>query len=66
MSDPLRPAGSRAWTRVNLSRACALLGTPGYEVQFKRFIGVKGWQPLRLHTPHECRTAYRARSINSA
>ena len=66
MSDPLRPANSRAWTRVSFDRAWKLLYTPGYEVQFERFIGGKGWQSMTNTTPHECRTAYRARSLNSA
>lgn len=66
MTDPLRPAGSRAWTPVSRTRAESLSYAEGYEVQFKRFIGAKGWQPLRISTQHEPRTSYRARKLSSA
>lgn len=65
MSDPLRPEGSVAWTQVSRPRARFLMRTPGYDVQFKRFVGGKGWQDLKLATKHEMRTSYRARKVSS-
>lgn len=66
--DPLRPAGSQAWTRVGRDRAQKLMRSDHeagiYEVEFKRLLG--DWQPLRRTTRHEPRTSYRARKLSSA
>lgn len=66
--DPLRPAGSRAWTRVSRDRAQKLMRSDhesgSYEVEFKRLLG--DWRPIKVTTRHEPRTYYRARKLSSA
>lgn len=68
MSDPFRPVDSQAWTPVSRERAQVLMRTDtptgSYDVQFKRFVGTKGWQDITTNTQHETRTRYRARKFN--